>query len=295
MAIFYGSCSAIVTPFTKDGKEINFNTLKKLIDYQLDNGTNAIVFLGTTGESSTLTKEEKISIVKFAVSYINGRVPVIVGAGSNNTKIAVENSILYESLGADALLHVTPYYNKCTQNGLIKHYLEIANSVNIPIILYNVPSRTGVNILPSTVEKLSKHKNITAIKEASGNMDQITSLLSSLQDDFSVYSGDDALTLPILSVGGKGVISVISNVAPREMANLCSAYFSNDYELCKEIQLKLYPLIKLLFLEVNPIPIRAALQIAGFDMGPPRLPLTPAESETILKLKAELKKLKIIN
>ncbi len=294
MAIFYGSCTAIVTPFTEDGKEINFNTLKKLIDFQLDNGTNAIVFLGTTGESATLSLKEKISIVKFAVSYINGKVPVIVGAGSNNTKTAIENSKLFESLGADALLHVTPYYNKCTQKGLIEHYYSIADSIKIPIILYNVPSRTGVSILPSTIKELSKHKNIVAIKEASGNIDQMTSILSQVSDDFSLYSGDDALTLPVLSIGGKGVISVLSNVAPHEMAELCNSYFANDIDKCKDLQLKLYPLIKLLFSEVNPIPVREALNLMGFNMGPPRLPLTTAEKTTRENLKNELIKLKII-
>lgn len=294
MTIFYGSCTAIVTPFSSDGKSINFKTFEKLIDYQIKNGTSAIVFLGTTGESSTLSDEEKRSIVQFAVSYIDGRVPVIFGAGSNNTATAVKNSVHFERMGADALLHVTPYYNKCTQKGLIEHYTKIADSVDIPIILYNVPGRTGVNILPSTLEVLYKHKNIIAIKEASGNIDQISEDIRITGESFSLYSGDDGIVLPVLALGGRGVISVVSNIAPRHMSELCNAFFSGNLELAQKIQFRLNPLIKILFSEVNPIPIRSALEIAGFDMGPPRLPLTPAEEETKVKLRSVLKELEII-
>lgn len=294
MTIFYGSCTAIVTPFSSDGKAVNFRTFEKLIDYQIKNGTSAIVFLGTTGESSTLSEEEKRSIVQFAVSYVDGRIPVIFGAGSNNTLTAVKNSVHFERMGADALLHVTPYYNKCTQKGLIEHYTKIADSVDIPIILYNVPSRTGVNIQPSTVEILSKHRNIIAIKEASGNVEQISEDIRSTGDNFSVYSGDDAIVLPVLALGGRGVVSVVSNIAPRHMSDLCTAFFSGDIELAQKLQFRLNPLIKILFSEVNPIPIRSALEMAGFEMGPPRLPLTPAEEETKSRLREVLKQLEII-
>lgn len=290
MEIFRGSCTAIVTPFSQSGKSINYKTFKKLIDFQIENGTSAIVFMGTTGEASTMTKKEKEKVAKFAVEYVNKRVPVIIGAGSNNTKDAISNSQIFEKLGADALLHVTPYYNKATQNGLIKHYTEIAKSVKIPIILYNVPSRTGVNILPDTVKKLSQIENIVAIKEASGNFEQIVEILKITDKNFSVYSGDDANIFLVLALGGKGVISVVSNLLPQETANICKTFFEGNIEKSRQIQFDLMPIIKALFGEVNPIPIKTALKLKGFKVGIPRLPLTEMEKKNVKNLKKILKK-----
>lgn len=289
MEIFKGSCTAIITPFSKSGKTINYKTFEKLIDNQIANGTSAIVFMGTTGEASTMTKKEKETVAKFAVSYVNKRVPVIIGAGSNNTKDAIENSIKYEKIGADALLHITPYYNKATQNGLIKHFSLIANSVKIPIILYNVPSRTGVNILPETVKKLSEIENIVAIKEASGNFEQIVEILRTTDKNFSVYSGDDANIFLILALGGKGVISVVSNLLPQKTADICNLFFEGDLEKARQTQFDLIPIIKAIFSEVNPIPIKTALSLEGYKVGIPRLPLTPMEKKNIKNLQ------KIIN
>ena len=279
MSIFKGSCPAIVTPFSKDGTKINFESFKSLIDFQINGGSNAIVFLGTTGESATLTKEEKIAVVKFAVSYVNGRVPVIVGCGSNNTQTAVEYAKLFESLGADGLLCVTPYYNKCSQDGLKKHYETIAKSTSLPIILYNVPSRTGVNLLPETVLKLSDVENIIGVKEASGNMSQITDLVALCGDKIDVYSGDDGLTVPIMSIGGAGVISVLANIKPKAVSTMCYLAKMGDFKEASKIQLKYNKLIKNLFSDVNPIPIKSALNHLGFNVGPTRLPLSKMQAK----------------
>ncbi len=293
MTLFKGACTALVTPFTSDEK-VNFECLKKQIEHQIDNNISAIVFLGTTGEASTMTNEEKDSVVKFAVKQVNKRIKVIAGSGSNCTKTAIETCQRYEKLGVDALLVVTPYYNKATQNGLIAHYNAIANSVKVPIIIYNVPGRTGLNILPATVKELSKNKNIIAIKEASGNIEQMAEIHRLCKEDIDIYSGDDALILPALSIGAKGVISVASNIIPRQMNEICLAFEYGRLSLAKDIQLALLPLIKLLFSEVNPIPIKKAMEIAGFDVGAPRLPLLPAEESTTNKLISELKSLKIV-
>ncbi len=225
MSIFKGYATALITPFTDDGKSINFNALEKLLDFQLKNDADAIVLLGTTGEPATMTTKEKEDLVKFCVRFINHKIPVIVGAGSNDTATACKYAKRYETLGADALLVVTPYYNKCTQAGLIAHYTEIAKNTTLPLILYNVPSRTGVNMLSQTVAELSKVQNIVAIKEASGNVEQVMEIRRLCNDDFDIYSGDDALTLPILSVGGSGVITVAGNIVPNKMHELCNAYF----------------------------------------------------------------------
>jgi len=286
--IFKGSAAALVTPFDNKGR-VNFEEFKKLIDFNIVNGTKALVFLGTTGEPPTLSEQEKAAIVKFAVSFVNKRVPVIVGAGSNDTKHAVKMSKQYQSLCADALLCVTPYYNKCTQGGLLKHFNAIANSVDIPVIMYNVPGRTGVNMLPQTVKELAKHKNIAAIKEASGNIEQIMEL-KRICPDFAIYSGDDGLIYPVLALGGIGVISVLSNIMPKEVSELCEAYFEGDIQKSRAMQLKLLPLIKLLFVEVNPIPVKAALNIMGYNVGEVRLPLTPMEESNKAKLLEEMEK-----
>ena len=281
--LFKGCSTALITPFKKDGS-VNFNVFKKIIDYQIDNGVSSLVFLGTTGESSTLTEVEREEVVKFAVEYVNKRVPVIIGAGSNSTSEAIKRSVRFEELGADALLHVTPYYNKTTQKGLIEHYSKIAQSVKIPIILYNVPSRTGVNILPQTVFELSKVKNIVGIKEASGNIEQVAEISRICGKDFAIYSGDDALTLSILCLGGSGVISVASNALPKKMVEICEHYFIGNIEHARELQFKMNPFIKLMFSEVNPIPIKYTMKKVGFDCGKPRLPLLEPLNKTKLSI-----------
>ena len=277
--LFKGLATAIITPFTKDLKEVNYKEFKRLIDKQIESGVKSIVFFGTTGEASTLSKQEKIEITKFAIDYCKGRVTVIVGSGGNNTLDVVENCKLYESLGVDGLLIVTPYYNKASQLGLIKHYTLIADSVNTPIILYNVPGRTGVNLKAETVLTLSRHPNIVGIKEASGNLNQIMEIKRLCSDDFAIYSGDDGLILPILSIGGVGVISVLSNIFPKETNNICEYFFNGEIEKSKELQLKFLPVINALFSDVNPIPVKNALDILGFDVGGLRLPLCKEMSD----------------
>lgn len=286
--IFRGVATALVTPFSQDGTKVDFEAFKKLIDNQIENGVSSLVFLGTTGEPATMTQDECDEVIKFAVDYVNHRVPVIAGAGGNNTRIAIEKSKRYEEFGVDALLHVTPYYNKATQNGLVEHFTQIANSTQLPIILYNVPGRTGVNILPATLKTLSKIPNIVAVKEASGNIEQITEIIRTCGEDLPVYSGDDGLTYSILALGGAGVISVASNVVPKRMSELCSSYFYGDIKKSREIQFELLSLIKTLFIEVNPIPAKAALSHLGM-IGPAlRLPLTPMSDENKQKLINEL-------
>ena len=288
--IFKGCATALVTPFTQNGEKVDFKAYQNLIDEQINAGIDALVVLGTTGEPSTMTQEECDDVVKFAVNHINGRVPVIVGAGSNSTKQAIDKCIRYGQLGADALLVVTPYYNKCTQSGLISHYTQIAKATSLPIILYNVPGRTGVNLLPKTILELSKLENIVAVKEASGNIEQISEIKRLCKDDIQVYSGDDGLTLPILAVGGIGVISVASNVVPKKMTQLCSTFFHGEITRSREIQFELNPLIKSLFLEVNPIPVKTALSMLGKMSGTLRLPLSDMQQDNIEKLKIELEK-----
>ncbi len=270
--LFKGCGTAIATPFDEQG--VNTSEFSRLIENQIQNKVDAIIVCGTTGESSTMTEEEKVSAIKCAIETSKKRVPIIVGTGSNNTKQAISNSILAEKLGADGLLVVTPYYNKCTQEGLIKHYLEIAKSVSLPIILYSVASRTGVNIEPKTCLELSKIENIVAIKEASGNISQIAEISRLCGDDLHIYSGNDDQILPILSVGGIGVISVLSNVFPEFTHNMVMSFLNGNLEEAKLMQLKSLPLIKALFSETNPIPVKAALNMLGYSFGVPRLPLT---------------------
>ncbi|WP_294374998.1 4-hydroxy-tetrahydrodipicolinate synthase [uncultured Clostridium sp.] len=285
--IFTGAAVAIITPFDENG--VNFEELKKLIDFNIENGTDAIVIAGTTGESATMSDEEHRETIKFTVEYVNKRVPVIAGTGSNDTLYAVELSKYAEEVGVDGLLIVTPYYNKTTQSGLIKHYNYIADRVNVPIILYNVPSRTGVNILPKTCLELSKHKNIVAIKEASGNLSQIAETKALCGDELTVYSGNDDQIVPILSLGGKGVISVLSNVAPREAHNICQYFFDGKTEESAKLQLEYLKLINALFIEVNPIPVKTALGLMGYNVGNLRMPLFPMEEANLEVLKKELK------
>lgn len=284
-----GAYTAIITPF-KNGK-VNFKKLGELIEFQIKNKIDGIVVCGTTGESSTLSDNEKKKIFKYTVEVVNGRVPVIAGTGSNNTSQAIELSKYAEKVGVDALLIVTPYYNKTSQKGLIEHYKKIAENVVTPIVIYNVPSRTGVNILPDTVYELSQVENIVGIKEASNNFSQILELMSKLPKRFSVFSGNDDSILPLLSLGGSGVISVLSNIFPKEVHNICEAYFNKDTKYAMDLQLRYGKLIKLLFKEVNPMPVKDAMNILGFDVGNTRLPLTNVEKDTHELLKSELKKL----
>lgn len=281
--LFKGCGTAIATPFTQTG--VNVKEFEKLIESQIQNQVDAIIVCGTTGESSTMTKEEKIQAITCAVTTAKKRVPIIVGSGSNNTKQAVENSKLAESLGADGLLVVTPYYNKCTQAGLLEHYQVIAQSVSIPIILYNVPSRTGVNIEPKTCFALSKIPNIVAIKEASGNLSQVADIAHLCGDELTIYSGNDDQVLPILSLGGLGVISVLSNLKPQFTHDMVMDFLTGNIESAKQKQLQALPLIHALFSETNPIPVKCALNLSGYDFGIPRLPLTEMSNEKQAVLK----------
>ena len=286
--IFEGCGTAIVTPFTKDG--INFEEFKKLLENQVENKVDAIIVCGTTGESSTMTKEERKETIKFAIDTVNKRTKVIAGTGSNNTSDAIEMSKYAESVGADGLLIVTPYYNKTTQKGLIAHYSEISKNVNIPIILYSVPSRTGVNILPETCLELSKINNIVAIKEASGNISQVAKISSLCGDNLTIYSGNDDQIIPVLSLGGKGVISVLSNVMPKYTHDMVRKYLDGKVKDACKMQLEVIDLIDMLFAEVNPIPVKHALNAMGYNYGIPRLPLIELSDENKEKMKNVMKK-----
>lgn len=287
MSLFKGSAVAIITPFTEEG--INFEVFGELIERQISGGTDAIVVCGTTGEPSTMTKEEKLSAIKFCIEKVNGRVPVIAGTGGNNTSVCIEMSIEAEKLGADALLVVTPYYNKCTQKGLIEHYSAIADSVNIPVIAYNVPGRTGVNMLPATVKELRDRKKICAVKEAGGNIAQISKLCALINDDFDIYSGDDDIILPVLALGGAGIISVAANVVPNDVKKLCSEFFSGNIAEARAIQFRLMPLVSALFSEVNPIPVKTAVNLMGYNAGSLRMPLCEMEDANLELLKKAMK------
>lgn len=279
--IFQGTSTAIITPFKGTNKKVDFTALGKLIDYQIKNKIDAITLLGSTGEPSTLTNKEQIEIIKFAIKRINKKTKLIVGAGSNNTTEVINKCTQFEKLGKiDAFLIVTPFYNKCTQSGLIKHFTKIANSIKTPIILYNVPSRTNVNMLPQTVKTLSKHPNIIAIKEASGNLNQIAQIINLCDPDFYLYSGDDALTLPTMSLGAKGVISVASNAKPKEMKQLAHFCLSKNFTSAKKLHYNLLSLFNALSCEVNPIPIKYLLYKQRFIKNILRLPLTPLSKES---------------
>ena len=285
--IFTGMATAMVTPMTPEG--VDYEALGRFIDFQLSQGINALVAVGTTGESATLSPAERKEVIRFTIDRVAGRVPVIAGTGTNNTQHAIEYSVDAAKAGADALLVVTPYYNKATQNGLIAHFTAIADRVDKPIILYNVPSRTGCNLLPATVEKLAEHPNIAAIKEASGNMSQVVELFARCGDKLDVYSGEDGLTVPILSMGGKGTISVLSNVVPKEAVAMTNAFFAGDVAEAARLQCRYLDLINLLFCEVNPIPAKAAVSAMGFGKEYIRLPLTPMEEGNRAKLLAEMR------
>lgn len=284
--IFRGAGVAIITPFTEDG--INFDELGRIIEDQIAGGTDAIIITGTTGESATMTDEEHKAAIKYAVEKVAGRIPVIAGTGSNETAYAVQLSQYAEEVGADALLVVTPYYNKCTQKGLVKHFTAIADAVNIPLILYNVPSRTGVNIQVATFAELAKHPRIVAVKEASGDLSAVAKIRHACGDALAVYSGNDDQIVPILSLGGSGVISVLSNVAPQMTHDICQLYFDGKVKEAADLQVGAIDLISALFCEVNPIPVKVAMRMLGYAAGPLRLPLTEMEPEHEAQLRAAL-------
>lgn len=285
--IFTGAGVAIVTPMLADGS-VDFDGLRKNIDFQINGGTDAIIICGTTGESSTLDDEEHRAAIRCAVEHTANRVPVIAGTGSNDTKYAVELSQEAQELGADGLLVVTPYYNKCTQKGLYEHYKKIADNVNIPMILYNIPSRTGVTIEIPTVEALGQHKNIAAVKEASGNISYTAKLAAKCGDIVDIYSGNDDMIVPIMSLGGKGVISVLSNILPKETHDMCQYCLDNNFAEASKMQLEYLKLINTLFIEVNPIPVKAAMNMMGMPSGPCRMPLCDMTDEHIQAMKAVL-------
>ena len=291
MAIFTGAGVAIVTPFNDDEeRSINYDKLDALLDYHCNNGTDCIVICGTTGESATMTEEEHMQCVKFAIDRVKGRIPVIAGTGSNCTRTAIDMSKEASEYGADGLLLVTPYYNKATQNGLIGHFSAVAKEVTAPIIMYSVASRTGCNIEPATAAKLVKEvDNIVGIKEASGNISQVAKIMNLTDGNIDVYSGNDDQIVPVLSLGGKGVISVLSNVAPDEAHDICEKYFNGDVKGSAALQLKALPLIEQLFCEVNPIPVKAALNLMGKEVGPLRLPLTEMEPQNQERLAKAMK------
>lgn len=294
MAIFKGAGVALVTPFHED-ESINYEALEALVEMQIEGHTDAIIVCGTTGEPSTMTEEERISVIKFVVEKVNHRVPVIAGTGCNNTRSTIEMSKKAEALGVDGLLVVTPYYNKATQEGLFLHYKAIAEAVGLPIIMYNVPSRTGLNILPETAVRIANEcPNVVGIKEASGNISQIATLASMCKGVLDIYSGNDNEVVPILSLGGIGVISVLSNIAPQDTHDMVMEYLEGDRNRALELQLKYIKVIQALFCEVNPIPVKAALNLMGKDAGTLRLPLTEMSEKNKAVLKAEMEKVGLI-
>ncbi len=291
MSIFRGSGVAIVTPFQNGS--IDFTAFTRLIELQIANRTDAIICTGTTGESSTLTTDERLSVIQFVVERVNGRVPVIAGTGGNNTEEVVSNSKSAEAIGVDGLLIVTPYYNKTSQAGLVRHFFTVADAVETPIIVYNVPSRTGLNILPQTMAELCTHENIVGTKEASGNIEQIVNI-AALCPQCDIYSGNDDHVLPVLSVGGKGVISTIANVVPGEMHALCEAFFKGDIQLARQLQLQLIPLWKAAFCEVNPIPLKAMMGLMQLCEPDVRLPLVPPSAASMRLIEETLKGYELI-
>lgn len=289
MAIFKGAGVAIVTPM-KANEDVNYEKLEELINFQIDNGTDCIVIAGTTGESSTLTMEEHRDVIKAAVEFTKHRVPVVAGTGSNCTRTAIQLSKEAEEAGVDGLLIVTPYYNKATQDGLINHYSQIAQSTKCPIIMYNVPGRTGCNLMPETVATLfNKEDNIVGLKEATGNMAQASRTMYLTDGKLDMYSGEDGLVLPLLSIGAKGVISVWSNIAPANVHNLCESYFNGDIATAQKLQREAIPLVDALFSEVNPIPVKKAMNLMGMEVGPLRSPMTEMGEANAKKLAEVMK------
>lgn len=294
MALFRGAGVALVTPFHEDGS-VDYEKLAELVEEQIAGGTDAIIACGTTGEAATMSEEEHMDVIRFIIKAVNHRIPVIAGTGSNCTATAIDLSKQAEEAGAEGVLLVTPYYNKATQGGLIQHYEAVAGAISLPCILYNVPSRTGVTIQPETMAYLYQHvENIVGVKDATGNISMITKLMSLVDENFLLYSGDDDQIVPLLSVGASGVISVLSNVAPRETHEICQKWFDGDIKGAREAQFKAYPLIKALFAEVNPIPVKAALNLMGKNVGSLRLPMTEATDSTKALLKDEMTKYGIL-
>jgi 4-hydroxy-tetrahydrodipicolinate synthase len=292
MSIFQGSAVAIVTPFNEQG--VNFEKLKELLEWHVKEGTDAIVICGTTGEATTMTEKEKKDTIKFTVDVINKRIPVIAGTGSNNTASAISMSKYAESVGADGLLVITPYYNKTTQKGLVKHFSAINSEVKTPIILYNVPSRTGVNITPNTLVELSKLSNVVGIKEASGNISQVVQMKALCRDSIDIYSGNDDQIVSIMALGGKGVISVLANIIPSKVHEIAEKCLNNNFKEALDIQLDTLALTNTLFVETNPIPVKTAMNLMGFEVGGLRLPLCEMESKNEDLLKAVLKDNKLM-
>lgn len=290
--VFKGAGVALITPF-KNGK-VDWEAFEKLIDFQIENNTDALIICGTTGESATMPDSEHIATVKYAVDYVKGRVPVIAGAGSNDTEHGVKLCKEMEKAGADALLLVTPYYNKCTQKGLIAHYKKMAEAVSLPCILYNVPGRTGVDIAPSTVKTLSEIDNIVGIKEASGKLEAVVAIRNLCGDDFAIYSGNDDITVPIMSMGGLGVISVLSNIMPKETHDMCQAALDGDFKTASKIQVETVDLVNALFIEVNPIPVKTAAHLMGMCDIEMRMPLCEMEEKNLEVLKSEMKRHNLI-
>lgn len=295
MAIFTGAGVAIVTPF-KENREVNYEQFAKQIEYQIANKTDAIIVCGTTGEASTLTHEEHLEVIRYCVKVVNGRIPVVAGTGSNCTETAIYLSQEAEKAGVDGLLVVTPYYNKATQKGLYEHFKMIADSVKVPIILYNIPGRTGgVNILPETIVRLcTEVENIVGVKEATGNISQVAKIMALANGKVDLYSGNDDQVVPLLSLGGKGVISVLSNIAPEQTHNICQTFFDGKIEESRDLQLKALNLIDALFCEVNPIPVKKAMNLMGMEAGPLRRPLTEMEEPNAARLEKAMKEYGII-
>lgn len=287
--IFTGMATAIVTPMTKTG--IDYDALGRFLEFQIESGINAIVVMGTTGENATIEPEDQKEVIRYTVQKVAGRIPVIAGTGTNNTEHVLNNTRNACEVGADAVLVVTPYYNKATQNGLITHFTAVADASTVPVIVYNVPSRTGCNLLPKTLAKLAEHPRIAAVKEATGNMAQMVEIMALCGDKIDVYSGEDALTVPMMAMGAAGTISVLSNVVPREAVAMTDACKAGDYKTAAQWQCKLLGLTNALFSEVNPIPAKAAVSAMGFGEENLRLPLTPMEEENRAKLYAEMRKL----
>lgn len=290
--IFTGSAVAIITPFINGS--IDYDAFGRLIEYQISSGTQCIVVCGTTGEPATMSKDERRSAIEFCLRKVNGRIPVVVGTGSNCTADAVSNSLQAQHMGADGLLVVTPYYNKCTVKGLVAHYKAISDAVNIPIIVYSVPSRTGVNVTAAALKELARLENVAAVKEASGNMDQITDICTSCGNELDIYSGDDGIAVPMMSIGAKGVISVAANIIPSDVQKMCRAALDGDFATAGEMQKRMYPLVKALFCEVNPIPVKTAASLLGYGQCEFRLPLTTMEEANFARLKAAMSEYGII-
>lgn len=292
MPLFRGSGVALVTPMTQDG--VDFDALERLINFQLENGTDALVACGTTGEPATLSAKEYEDVIRFTVEQAGRRVPVIAGAGSNNTAHAVDLARRAEALGADGLLVVTPYYNKTTPAGLVAHFKAVADAVHSPVIMYNVPPRTGMNMKPETVAKLAGYRNIHGVKEASGDLAQVTEIARLCDGKMAIYSGMDEIILPVLACGGDGVISVVANIAPGETHEICRRFFDGDIEGSRKMQFALKPLVDALFFETSPIPVKAGLELMGICKATVRLPLVPLGQEALIRLKAEMVKLNLI-